>query len=229
MGHQMEQKIQVAIVDDHQSTVDGYGFRLSQWPGIAVAGTATFGNEIEPLLVAHPVHVLLLDVNVPTAPDNTIPYPILHVVPKLLNQYPGLSILIISMMLRRSLIEELLAAGASGYLLKNDRASMVALGRLVQTVVAGELVISPEVRRLLDSERDSENSVRLTPRQQEALSLCAVYPAWTHVDLANYLSVAPSTARNTLHGAYVRLDVSNLAAAIDKARRLGLITPVEPV
>ena len=223
----MEQKIRIAIVDDHQSTVDGYGFRLSQFPAIEITGTAAFGNEIEPLLAAQP-QVLLLDVHVPTSPDNPIPYPILHVVPKLLSQYPGLAVLIISMMLRRSLIEELLAAGVSGYILKNDRASMMTLGDIVQAVVKGELVLSEEVRRALNAERGPEGIIRLTPRQQEALSLCAAHPAWTHVDLANYTSVATSTARNTLHGAYVRLGVGNLAAAIDKARRLGLITPLEP-
>ncbi len=142
----MEQKIRVAIVDDHQGIVDGYGFRLGQVPTIEVTGTAAFGNEIEPLVATQP-QVLLLDVHVPTAPDNPSPYPILHVVPKLLSQYPNLAVLIISMILRRSLIEELLAAGISGYILKNDRASMVALGEIVQAVVKGELVLSEEVRR----------------------------------------------------------------------------------
>lgn len=225
----MGQKLRVAIVDDHQSTVDGYGFRLSQLPNIQVVGTAAFGNEIEPLLAAQAVHVLLLDVHVPTSPDNPNPYPILHVVPKLLGQYPDLSILVISMMLRRSLIEELLAAGISGYILKNDRTSVMTLGSIVEAVTGGEFVLSDEVRRTLDAERDSENSVHLTPRQLEALSVCAAHPEWTHTDLAKYLAIAPSTARNTLHSAYVRLGVSNLAACLDKARRLGLITPLEPV
>jgi DNA-binding NarL/FixJ family response regulator len=225
----MEQKIRVAIVDDHQSTVDGYGFRLSQLNNIEFAGTAAFGNEIEPLLVAQPVNVLLLDVHVPTSLDNPLPYPILHTVPKLLRQYPGLSILIISMMLRRSLIEELLAAGISGYILKNDRAAVLTLGTIVEGAAKGELFLSEDVRRALSASIDDENVIRLTPRQQEALSLCAAHPHWTHVDLANHISVAHSTARNMLHSAYVRLGVGNLAAAIDKARRLGLITPLEPV
>lgn len=223
----MEQTIRVAIVDDHQSTVDGYGFRLGQAPGIEITGTATFGNDIEPLMATQP-HVLLLDVHVPTSPDNPNPYPILYVVPKLLSQYPNLAILVISMMFRRSLIEELLAAGISGYVLKNDRASMMALGEVVRAAVRGELVLSDAVRRVLDAEREAGGGIRLTPRQQEALSLCASHPSWSHVDLANQLVVTPSTARNTLHSAYVRLGVGNLAAAIDRARQLGLITPNAP-
>jgi len=65
-----ESKLKVAILDDHQSTLDGYSLRLGQSPQFEIVGVAVFGAELEPVLAASPVNVLLLDVHVPTSPDN---------------------------------------------------------------------------------------------------------------------------------------------------------------
>lgn len=224
-----ESKLKVAILDDHQSTLDGYSLRLGQSPQFEIVGVAVFGAELEPVLAASPVNVLLLDVHVPTAPDNPNPYPILHTIPHLLERYPGLVILVVSMIRDRSLIRAVMDAGASGYILKNDRAAIQALGSIVRSVAGGEIYLSEEVRRELQRRADKIDAGNgLSPRQSQALSLCAAHPEWTHIDLAAHLSVAPSTARNTLHSAYLRLGVNNLASAIAKAQRLGLITPLEP-
>src|SRR6185436_21195449 len=77
----MPKKIKVAILDDHQSIIDGYLYRLKESPKIEVTGTLSFGSELEPWLAEHPADVMVLDVNVPAAPDNPNPYPILHVIP----------------------------------------------------------------------------------------------------------------------------------------------------
>lgn len=229
MDHGATPVIHVAIVDDHPGMVDGYTARLERQNKIEVVGSAGFGSEIEPLLAAHPVDVLLLDVHVPTDPANPDPYPILHLVPKLLDKYPGLNILIISMIHTQSLIQELLDAGASGYILKNDRAANQALADVIRSVANGEIYLGEGVRQLLESHPLDDPSTRLTSRQLQALSLSAAHPGWTHTDLASAMSITGSTARNTLHGAYARLGVNNLAAALAKARSLGLITPAEPL
>lgn len=224
-----ESKLRIVILDDHQSTLDGYSLRLGQSPRMEIAGVAAYGAELEPMLAASPVNVLLLDVHVPTAPDNPNPYPILHTIPNLLERYPGLVVLVVSMIQDRSLIRAVMEAGASGYILKNDRASILALESIVGTVARGEICLSEAARQELERPAGpGETELRLSPRQSAALSLCAAHPEWTHLDLAAHMSIAPSTARNTLHGAYLQLGVNNLASAIAKARRLGLITPLEP-
>ena len=50
-----EDNILVAILDDHPGILDGVEFRLSKDPEIEIVGRATFGDEIEPILDAHPV------------------------------------------------------------------------------------------------------------------------------------------------------------------------------
>ena len=67
----------------------------------------------------------------------------------------------------------------------------------------------------------------LTPRQLEALSLCASQPDGDTFFLANELGVTGSTLRNLLSNSYFRLGVRTRAAAIARAHQLGII-PVEP-
>lgn len=68
----------------------------------------------------------------------------------------------------------------------------------------------------------------LTPRQLEVLSLSAALPDLSSAQLAQRLGIAASTLRNMMSEAYLRLGVHNRAAAIAKARQLGLITPYPP-
>src|ERR1041384_5046349 len=116
----MKSKIRVMIMDDHQSIVDGYLYRLSQTPEIEVVATLAYGEELEPALKKQSVDVLILDVNVPVSSQNPSPYPILHTIPNLLHQYPDLEILVISMFTDRGLIRAIMEVGASGYILKSD-------------------------------------------------------------------------------------------------------------
>jgi len=225
----MAKTIRVTILDDHQSIIDGYRFRLSNYPQIEVAATIATGEELETTLSAHPTDVLLLDVSVPTAHDNENPYPILHSIPKLLQQYPNLRILVISMFTERGLIRAIMEAGASGYILKDDQSSIQDLGNVIISVAGGGIHFSQKAHQLYAQYLSKTSKELLTVRQAEALSLSAAYPNDTTEDVARKMSVTNSTVRNLLSGAYVKLGVRSRTAAIIKARQLGLITPEPPI
>ena len=219
----MSKKTQVTILDDHQNIIDGYVFRLSANPQIEVAATIGFGEELEPTLAEHPTDVLLLDVNVPTSSKNPNPYPILYAIPKLLQTYAGLNILVISMYAERGLIRAVMESGASGYILKDDQSTARDLGSVVLSVAGGGIYFSQKAHELYSKHLSKESDL-LTVRQLEALSLSAAYPNNTTAVLANMMTVSNSTVRNLLSAAYLKLDVNNRAAAIAKAQQLGLIT-----
>ena len=221
----MTKKIRVTILDDHQSIIDGYLFRLSKAPEIEVVATIAFGEELESTLEKFPTDVLLLDVSVPMAPNNLNPYPILHVIPKLLQFYPNLAILVISMFSERGLTRAIMEAGASGYILKDDQATIRELGKVVVSIANGDIHLSQKVLPFFLNRHKQKADELLTARQLQALSLCATYPNCLTEDLAQKMSVSNSTVRNLLSGAYVRLAVHTRAAAIEKARELGVITP----
>lgn len=222
------EKVRVAILDDHQSIIDGYIYRLNHTPGVEVVGTAVYGEELEPMLAKHPADVLLLDLSVRTSEENSNPFPILHIIPKLLQKYPNLSVLVISMFIEPGLMRAIVEAGASGYMLKDDTAAFRELGNVVLSVAGGGIFFSKRVHGVYVQAREEGNGGSLTPRQLELLSLCAAYPDLSTADLARKMSVSNSTVRNLLSSTYLRLNVHSRTAAIEKARELGLITPRPP-
>lgn len=217
--------ISVAILDDHQTSLDSYIFRLQGHTNIQVVATASYGNELPPLLKNHKVDVLLLDVNVPNSAEDRNPYPLLVLLPEIKREFPDMQILVISMYEQRTLVKAVMDAGATGYILKEDREAIQNLAEAVTLVNTGGMYLSKQLREAF-GDPAVEQVPLLTRRQREALSLAAAFPDIKTKELGLRLNVAPSTLRNLLSKAYKRMKVSNRNAATEKARRLGLITPL---
>ena len=217
-------KIRVAILDDHQSSLDSYTLRLTGKGNIEVVGTAGYGVELDPLLEENRVDVLILDVGVPNSEEDRNPYPILHVLPRLRKSYPLMAVLIISMYDQPNLVKAALDAGASGYILKEDREAIVQLAEVVTLVKTGGIYLSQKLRSML-VDAGAHRGPLLSARQKEALSLAAAYPDISTQEMAERMNIASSTVRNLLSKAYKRLKVHSRSAAIEKARALGLISP----
>jgi two-component system nitrate/nitrite response regulator NarL len=222
------EKVRVAILDDHQSIIDGYTYRFSSTAEIEVVATATYGEELEPLLLKHPADVLLLDLSVRTSQENSNPFPILHVIPKLLQKHSNLSILVISMFAEPGLMRSLIEAGVSGYVLKDDQSAFRELGNIVLTVAHGGIFFSKKAHSLYMQTDAVNGGDLLTPRQLEVISLCASYPDASTAELAEKMSISNSTVRNLLSNLYLRLGVHSRTAAVEKAREMGLVTPRPP-
>lgn len=222
----MAKKIRVAILEDHQSVIDGYLYRLSKSPQVEVAVIATNAEDFEAQLDEQSVNLILLDVNVPVASGDASPYPILHAIPKWLQAYPELGVLVISVYKSGAIIRSVMEAGAGGYICKDDNAAIQELGSVIQIVAGGGMYLSAQARKYLLNHQISETA--LTARQMEALTLCAAYPDMTTGLLAAEMEIAHSTFRNLLSEAYLKLDVHSRAAAIAKARQLGLTPPQTP-
>jgi two-component system response regulator NreC len=227
-GHAMLPQIRVAILDDHQSIIDGFTYRLSMDPRIQIVGTAIYGEALEPMIADKEVDVLLLDVSVPNSPEDHNPYPVLHFIPHLLEKYINLNILIISMFTQHSLIDALVNTGISGYIFKDDQVSIQKLDKVVEIIANGGIYFSQGAYR---EPQEAQADSLLTPRQLEALSLCASFPDGDTIALAGNLGITGSTLRNLLSGAYLRLGVRTRAAAIARAQQLGILpnTPELPL
>ncbi len=217
----------MAILDDHQGIIDGYNFRLNNQPDIEVVAAARFGEQLESMLAAHPADVLILDVFVPTSPDNANAYPLLFIIPSLRAKYPQMKMIIISMHGQRTLISAVLEAGASGYVLKDDSNAILELPSIVRIIANGGLYWSEQVAHLLMPQSNTETIHSLTGRQVEALSLCAAYPDASTYDLACRMNINKTSMRTLLSEVYHRLNVHSRAAAVKKALDIGLIPHAE--
>lgn len=224
----MERKIRVAILDDHQSTVEGYTARFAGNKNIQVVGSANYGYQLDDLVQSGNVDVLLLDVSVPNSEQDENPFPLLNALPRIRENYPQLAVLVISMHGERPLVRAVLDAGANGYILKDDREAILQLAEAVTLVSTGGIYLSRKLRNLFSDPGPMDSVQALSKRQLEALSISAAYPEISTEDLAAKMNIAPSTVRNLLSRAYGRLRVRSRTAAITRARQLGLITPYPP-
>jgi two-component system nitrate/nitrite response regulator NarL len=219
-GDRMTSPIIVAILDDHQSIIDGYLYRLAQISDIQVVGTIRFGEELETLLNEHSVDVLILDISVPnSAQDNNL-FPILSTLPRLLHHHRQLKILAISMLTQPALVEALVEAGVRGYVFKDDQLSIQQLPKIIRLIGSGSTYFSPGAYQ---GPRLDKSKLQITPCQLEALTICAALPNSDSAILAEKMGISPSSFRNLMSGTYQRLGVQTRLAAITKAIQLGYL------
>lgn len=220
----MNTKIRVAVLDDHQATIHGYRYLFEKTTDIELALELRFGEEMEAALATTPIDVLILDANVPTSATNPESYPVLYAIARLQEMYPSLTILVISMHTTPALIQAALAAGATGYILKDDVSANRELAALIRMMASGDtLVLSGEVREALYRLQSGIHETDLSPRELQAISLCAAYPDSSTASIARRMGIAHSTLRNMLSSAYLKLGVNNKSAAIMKVLQIGLV------
>lgn len=224
-----ESKIKIILLEDHPMTLDGYLSKLTPARDIEVGPTLSYGEDLEPALAGYPADVLLMDLQVPTSPTNSNPFPVWHVLTRVVEKYPKLAILILSMFNSPAMIDNALEAGINGYILKDDIIAYRDLPAIVRMAAQGSAYFSPSVRqRWLDRRKNDLSEPLLSPRQLEALSLCATYPNENLGQIAERMHVAQSTLRNLLSRAYLKLEVNNRGAAVNLCYQHGLLVTNPP-
>ena len=171
----MQSKIRVAILDDHPMTVEGYLSKLGKDPAIEVTATMGVADLLEPVLQKSEVNVLILDVTVPISSENRNSYPILHVIPTLLDEHPNLNILVVSMRVERALIRGVMDAGANGYILKDDQNANLNFLEIVKLVAEGG-----GARTNRAGSARSRCSYRLTSALRATTALSSLKPRSNH-------------------------------------------------
>ena len=104
--------IKVLIVDDHQLVVDGLKSLLSGKENIEVVAEANNGKEALEVLSETPADVVLMDVEMPVMNgwDAT---------KLIVTRYPKTKVIGLSSFSEKAIVRKMLAAGVSGYILKN--------------------------------------------------------------------------------------------------------------
>ena len=180
------------IADDHRLLVQG----LQQILGkrYDVVGVAYAGDELLDLLRTTTADCLLLDLSFPGRSG-------LELLPDVHRIQPDLRVLILTMHVDRILAEASLAAGALGFVPKDS--GMEELEAALAEVLAGRRYLSPRVPK--SSHRLGLDAVhlslsRLTPRQQEVLSLLG--RGLSSADIAGHFGVSLNTV--TWHRSHIR-------------------------
>lgn len=205
--------INLLIADDHQLLLDGISSLLANEPDIRIAATALNGEEVLALVEQHDYDVCLLDISMPGIDG-------IETARLVKQKKPGLRIIILTTYNDRQIVEELLEAGISGYLLKNS--TKQELLEAIRKVHAGGLYFSDEVHRTLmqhyvklNRDKLQPKEVVLTQRELEVLQLLA--QEYTNDGIAARLNISYRTVETHRKNLLQKTRSHNLAGLLKYA------------
>jgi len=220
--------VRVLLVDDHAVMRAGFRMILETANDITVVGEAADGVEAVAAASALDPDVICMDVQMPNldgveATRRIVADPALHA-----------AVVIVTTFDRDDYLFEALAAGASGFLLKN--AGPEELVSAVRVAAAGDALLAPEVtRRVIARFADgaavtgpvavraadgAPRMVDLTERETEVLGLVA--EALSNAEIAERLFIGEATVKTHVSNVLQKLGARDRVAAVVYAHRHGL-------
>lgn len=220
--------IKVLLVDDHKIVRDGISALLKEEKKFKLVGECTDGSEVMGFLATtnDAVDVILMDIMMPNTNG-------LDTSKLVLEKYPEMRILALSMNKDFEYIQEMLKIGAAGYILKNTGGP--ELISAISTVAEGKPYFSPEVTDVVmnkhmhtseggSPKRNGKNEAllnELTKREIEILKLIA--QELTNVEIADKLYISRRTVDTHRRNLLQKLGAKNSIGLIRFAYSNGLI------
>ncbi|KAB2968698.1 MAG: response regulator transcription factor [Zoogloea sp.] len=163
-------KLRIVLTDDHRMFRDTLRRVLDDEPGLTVVGEAGDGAEALQVVGELQPDVMLLDIGLPGMSG-------IEVARQIQRRHPRVKVIALTGHSERPFVEEMMRAGALGYVLKST--GVDELLRALRAVAVGQHFLSTEVigtmLKYVNAEATSETPpiVTLTPREQAVLSLLA--------------------------------------------------------
>ena len=197
--------IRVVIAEDQGMVLGALAALLDLESDLSVVAQARDGAAALALVQEHQPDVLVTDIEMPEMTG-------LELAQAVKEAKLSTKVVIVTTFARGGYLRRALEAGASGYLLKDARASDLA--DALRRVHAGGRVVDPELAAAAWSDPDP-----LTERERQVLRLAG--EGKTSGDIAEQLHLSDGTVRNYLSEAISKLGVSNRIEAARLAREKG--------
>lgn len=208
----MADQIRLLIVDDHPVVRDGLRGMFAGAADFMVVGEAADGAEALALAQELRPDVILMDLRMPGMDGATA-------IRVLGERGVPSRVLVLTTYDSDSDVVPAIAAGATGYLLKDSPRE--ELFRAVRAAHRGEAVLAPSVANRLMSQLRSPAQEPLSERELAVLALIAA--GLTNREAAARLFISEATVKTHLVHIYSKLEVNDRAAAVAAAFERGLL------
>ncbi len=213
-------KINVLLVDDHTVVRQGLRALLKAEEDIEVVGEAENGRQAVGLARKTPPDVVVMDVAMPLLNG-------LEATRQILRFSPTTKILVLTSYGDDDCVQQLMQAGASGYLIKQTAAN--DLLKAIREVQRGNAYFSPAIaKRLRDQCREAfssgqptKKSGELTSREAEVLQLIA--EGFSNKQIASELTISIKTVEKHRQQVMNKLNIHDIAGLTRYAIAKGMV------
>jgi DNA-binding NarL/FixJ family response regulator len=223
-GGMTEGRLRIVVADDHQVVREAFAELLNTQPDFTVVGTAADGTSAVRICKQLHPDVVLMDVRMPGMDG-------IEATRQLAGLRPSAPrVLILTTFDLDEYVYDALAAGASGFLLKDGMAER--LFDAVRVIAAGEALLAPAVTHRLIAEFVTQRRANqplprslhlLTRRETEVLQLVA--EGLSNVEIANRLVITEETVKTHVSRLLNKLGLRDRTQAVIVAYESGLVVP----
>ncbi|MGB8991105.1 MAG: response regulator transcription factor [Desulfobaccales bacterium] len=161
----------IVLAEDHGLVREGIKKIIEAIPGLRVVGEVGDGLELLKLLKGLQVDMVILDITMPSLPG-------IEATREIKKAYPAVKVLILTMHKKKEYLNNAIAAGVDGYLLKEDapKELLTAMDTIREGMIYVSPLLSSDLANLyFQSQRHTaaEPAAPLSPREIEIIKLIA--------------------------------------------------------
>lgn len=159
--------IKVVFAEDHQALIDGVVSFFEFNDEIKIIGTANNGAELVKLVTRLRPNVVITDIRMPILDG-------IAATAKIKRKFPRINVLAFSMFDQPKAVNQMLKAGAHGYILKNS--GLKIMKEAIRSVAKGKKYFDPNVLLNLKKDRSSRKTQKkgvLSRREKQIMGLIA--------------------------------------------------------
>ena len=214
----------ILVVDDHRMFLDGVQSILEKDSSLSVSCVVDAAQALEKLN-EECFDLVLIDIEMPKSALNGVELTI-----RLSRDYSELPILIVSMNKSAQTVDDLIKAGASGYIIKDS--GRQTLQDAIKALLTGGEFWDPEILQLLIAQKKNDIlasnkeviasiQIELTSREKDVLKWLAL--GLSSKQIAEKLFIGTSTVDTHRKNMIAKFSAQNSTEVVMKAKEMGLI------